>query len=299
MCRHLAYLGPPVSLADVVTRPANGLYEQSWAPRLQRYGTVNADGFGLGWYPYQSPFRQQGAHPDEEAEAGAEAETPQAPARYRRAVPVWADPNLPDLTRAVRSTAVLAAVRDATEGTAQDETAAAPYAHGRWLFSHNGAVQDWEALPDDLGARLEPRELLGLEARCDSALLWALLTQYMDAGQPAEEALASLTSRVARIRPRARLNFLLTDGRTILATRRGDTLWYRTGPQSVRVASEPDAGSQGSGDGDGPAGSGTADGGADADGGWQEVPDESLLVATTSTVRTVPLVPAAERIPIA
>lgn len=305
MCRHLAYLGPPVCLADIVTRPVKGLYEQSWAPRLQRYGTVNADGFGLGWYPYPIPYRQQVAHPDEEAEAETEtgAETPQAPARYRRAVPVWADPNLPDLTRAVRSTAVLAAVRDATEGTAQDETAAAPYAHGRWLFSHNGAVQDWEALLDDLGERLEPRELLGLEARCDSALLWALLTQQMDAGQPAEEALASLTSRVARIRPSARLNFLLTDGRTILATRRGDTLWYRTGPQSVRVASEPDAGSHGSGDGDGPAGSGTADGGADADsgadGGWQEVPDESLLVATTSTVRTVPLVPAAERIPIA
>jgi len=304
MCRHLAYLGPPVSLADVVTRPAKGLYEQSWAPRLQRYGTVNADGFGLGWYPYPYPlpYRQQEAHPDQEAEAEPEAETPQAPARYRRAVPVWADPNLPDLTRAVRSTAVLAAVRDATEGTAQDETAAAPYAHGRWLFSHNGAVQDWEALLDDLGERLEPRELLGLEARCDSALLWALLTQHMDAGQPAEEALASLTSRVAGIRPRARLNFLLTDGRTILATRRGDTLWYRTGPQSVRVASEPDAGSQGSGDGDGTGGGGTADAAdadSGADGGWQEVPDESLLVATTSTVRTVPLVPAAERIPIA
>ncbi len=265
MCRHLAYLGPPVSLADVVTLPPNGLYEQSWAPRRQRYGTVNADGFGLGWYP-----QQEGA----------------LPARYRRAVPIWADPNLPDLTRAVHSTCVLAAVRDATVGTAQDETAAAPYADGRWLFSHNGAVQDWERIVEDLGVQMEARDLLGLESRCDSALLWALLAQRLHAGEPAEDALAWLVTRIAEIRPGARLNFLLTDGRTILATRRGDTLWYRTGEHGVRVASEPDAGHE-------------DEAGGDPEGAWREVPDDSLLVATVSTVRTVPLVPAAERIPIA
>jgi gamma-glutamyl hercynylcysteine S-oxide hydrolase len=257
MCRHLAYLGPPSSLADLVVRPASGLYEQSWAPRMQRHGTVNADGFGLGWYP---------TGPGDE----------QLPARYRRAVPIWADVNLPDLARAVHSTAVLAAVRDATEGTAQDETAAAPYADGRMLFSHNGAVPGWERLVEELGVPMEPAELLGLEARCDSALLWALLTRRIREGEPAEDALAWLTGRVAEIRPGARLNFLLTDGRTIWATHCGDTLWYRTGPSSVRVASEPDAAPH-----------------EDDEAGWQEVPDDSLLVATVSSVRTVPLVHAA------
>jgi ergothioneine biosynthesis protein EgtC len=254
MCRHLAYLGPQSSLADLVVAPPGGLYEQSWAPRMQQHGTVNADGFGLGWYP---------AGPD-----GG-----QVPARYRRAVPVWADVNLPDLARAVRSTAVLAAVRDATEGTAQDETAAAPYADGSLLFSHNGAVSDWERLVEDLDVPMDAAELLALEARCDSALLWALLARRIRGGEGAEEALAWLTGRVAEIRPGARLNFLLTDGRTIWATRCGDTLWYRAGHGSVRVASEPDA---------------AAAPGTEA--GWQEVPDDSLLVATVSSVRTVPLV---------
>jgi ergothioneine biosynthesis protein EgtC len=275
MCRHLAYLGPPLSLAELVVHPAGGLYEQSWAPRRQRYGTVNADGFGLGWYP-----QRQGAQQDE------------IPARYRRAVPVWADTNLRDLARAVHSTAVLAAVRDATEGTAQDETAAAPYADGRLLFSHNGAVQDWEGLVEDLGVRVDARELLRIEARCDSALLWALLARRIRAGEPAEDAMAWLASRVAEIRPGARLNFLVTDGSTIFATRRGDTLWYRTGPQSVCVASEPDAAHGAAQDGS-PGGAGTGD----ADGVWQEVPEDSLLVATVSSVRTVPLIAAAERIP--
>ncbi|SCK32613.1 glutamine amidotransferase [Streptomyces sp. WMMB 714] len=314
MCRHLAYLGPPLTLADVVVRPPKGLYEQSWAPRLQRYGTVNADGFGIGWYPHTSGAA--GPHPGRSDEpAAASFEDGGRPARYRRAVPVWADTNLPDLTRAVRSGAVLAAVRDATEGTAQDETAAAPYAHGRWLFSHNGAVGGWEDLLDDLGEQVAPSRLLGLESRCDSALLWTLLTRHLDAGEPVEEALASLTVRVARIRPAARLNFLLTDGSTILATRRGDTLWYRTGPRSVWVASEPDAG-QGTGDGrdraedarqggaePGPGPGSGSDSelhlGPGSEAGWQEVPEESLLVATATTVRTVPLVHASERIPIA
>ncbi|PLW72317.1 class II glutamine amidotransferase, partial [Streptomyces sp. DJ] len=50
MCRHLAYLGPAVALREVVTDPPHSLLRQSWAPRRQRHGTVNADGFGVGWY---------------------------------------------------------------------------------------------------------------------------------------------------------------------------------------------------------------------------------------------------------
>jgi glutamine amidotransferase len=212
-------------------------------------------------------------------------------------------------------------VRDATEGTAQDETAAAPYADGRLLFSHNGAVRDWERLVEDLDEPMEAAGLLALEARCDSALLWGLLTRRIRAGEPVEDALAWLAVRVAEIRPGARLNFLLTDGRTIWATRRGDTLWYRTGPGSVRVASEPDAALPDSDSdsepepGCGPAapsepGPATVtasasapvpayDTGTDAgpEHGWQEVPEESLLVATVSSVRTVPLVHAAGRPP--
>lgn len=248
MCRHLAYLGPPVPLARLLTEPPGGLYQQSWAPRRQRYGTVNADGFGIGWYP---------------AADGAE------PARYRRAVPIWADANLPDLARTISSGAVLAAVRSATAGTSQDAPAAAPFRSGGWLFSHNGAVRDWTGLPADTGTGtgLTAADLLGLEAHCDSALLWAMVHQRLRAGESAGEALATVTRRTADARPDARLNLLLTDGRVIAATRRGDTLWYRTGPGEVLVASEPD----------------------DDRDDWREVPEESLLLATPGRVSTTPL----------
>lgn len=119
MCRHIAYLGPSVPLGELLVSPAHGLVRQSWEPRRQRNGTVNADGFGVGWYAEGDPV----------------------PGRYRRSGPVWGDETFADLSRVVRSTALLAAVRDATFAGADGEAAAAPFAEGRLLFSHNGAVR--------------------------------------------------------------------------------------------------------------------------------------------------------------
>ena len=73
MCRHLAYVGPPVPLARVLTEPAHSLYEQSWAPARQRHGTVNADGFGVGWYPREAEAAPA-AETETETETSGEAE---------------------------------------------------------------------------------------------------------------------------------------------------------------------------------------------------------------------------------
>src|SRR5271170_4210623 len=109
MCRHLAYLGPPSTLAALIQDPPSGLARQAWAPQRQRHGSMNADGFGVGWYADGDPV----------------------PARYRQAGPMWADPCFPDLARVIRTRAMLAAVRSATDGTAQGAAAAAPFAAGR------------------------------------------------------------------------------------------------------------------------------------------------------------------------
>ena len=258
MCRHLAYLGPPVELARLVLTPSHGLYEQSWAPRRQTHGVVNADGFGLGWYP--------------EAGEAADPELGADPARYRRAIPIWTDPNLPELARAIRSRAVIAAVRSATAGTGQEETAPAPFRDGRFLFSHNGAIPDWTRLPADvapvLGA-VDPADLLTLEARTDSALLWLLIHRQLRRGIVLDEALSTVLHAVAGVRPTARLNLLLTDGKTLIASRFGDTLWHRAGPGSILVASEPDD---------------------ELPDSWVEIPEDTLLLATEAgVVRTTPL----------
>ncbi|GHC87210.1 ergothioneine biosynthesis protein EgtC [Streptomyces flavofungini] len=246
MCRHLAFLGEPEALGALLVEPAHSLFRQSWAPRRQRHGTVNADGFGVGWYAQGDPV----------------------PARYRRSVPIWGDQSFADLARVVRSGAVLAAVRDATEAGADGEAAAAPFTAGPWLFSHNGAVSGW---PDSLAAvatTLPPADLLSLEARCDSALVWALVLERLRRGDEAAQALGDITVEVARAAPASRLNLLLTDGETIAATAWGDTLWYLTEPgRRTVVASEP----------------------YDDDPAWREVPDRTLLAATSTDILLTPL----------
>ena len=47
MCRHLAYLGPPMTLQSLLLDPPHSLLRQSWAPRMQRHGTVNALGVNV------------------------------------------------------------------------------------------------------------------------------------------------------------------------------------------------------------------------------------------------------------
>ncbi|WP_246507035.1 L-histidine N(alpha)-methyltransferase [Actinocrinis puniceicyclus] len=257
MCRHLLYLGAPVTLAEVLIDPPHSLYRQSWAPKLQRYGTVNADGFGVGWYPVDPAPDAATARVGDLADI---AETAPRPARYRRSVPIWSDANLTELSRVIRSGAVLAAVRSATEGTSRDECAAAPFRDGPWLFSHNGAIRDWRLLPRQIDLGLSATALLELESSCDSALLWAAVRARLRAGEPPQDALVSVVRQVADARPDARLNLLLTDGRTLAATRHGDTLWYREAPGSLVLASEPD----------------------DENGQWREVPEDSLVCGGVS-----------------
>lgn len=246
MCRHIAYLGQPVALGEVLTRPAHCLVRQSWAPRRQRYGTVNADGFGVGWYADGDPV----------------------PGRYRRQGPVWGDQTFADLARVVRSHALLAAVRDATAADPDGEAAAAPFTAGDVLFSHNGALKDWPGSVAALAATLPPAELLRLTARSDSALVWALVRHRIAAGDALPQAVADTVLEVAEAAPGSRLNLLLTDGRTIVATAWGDTLWHLSEPgRHTVVASEP----------------------YDDDPRWCEVPDRTLLTATSADVLLTPL----------
>ncbi|AYN38153.1 ergothioneine biosynthesis protein EgtC [Streptomyces dangxiongensis] len=246
MCRHLAYLGAEEPLGRLLVEPAHSLLRQSWAPRRQRYGTVNADGFGVGWYAPGDPV----------------------PARYRRAGPVWADLSFADLARVVRSGAVLAAVRDATLAGADAEAAAAPFAADRWLFSHNGAIAGWPDAAAPLASALPPVDLLSLQARTDSAFVWALVLHRLRTGDEPDRALGETVRALAEAAPASRLNLLLTDGATISATTWGDSLWYRTDPgRSTVVASEP----------------------YDDDPLWQEVPDRTVLTASRAGVLLTPL----------
>jgi glutamine amidotransferase len=255
MCRHLAYLGPPATLRALLLDPPHGLGTQAWAPRRQCHGTMNVDGFGVGWYADGDPV----------------------PARYRRAGPIWADPSFADLARVTRTRALLAAVRSATEGTEAGAAAAAPYAAGPWLFSHNGTLNGWPVATGSLAATLAATDLLALEARCDSALAWALVSARLRAGCAPADALAQTIGALAEHQVSGRFNFLLSNGEVIAATAAGDTLCYRLSDGGVVVASEP----------------------GDDEPGWTQVSDQCVLTATPGGVDVRPLpVPAPPPAPV-
>ena len=238
MCRHLAYLGTPVPLAQLLFEAPHALARQAWAPRDMRGGgTINADGFGVAWYPGD----------------GAD------PVRYRSAAPLWSDAALPELAAHTVSGGVLAAVRSATVGMPVVATAAAPFAEGPWLFSHNGVVLGWPDAVTGLAARLPVRDLLTLDAPTDAALLWALVRDRLRAGIPAGKAVAETVALVSAAAPGSRLNLLLTDGTTIVATTVGHALSVRRYDTGVLVSSEP----------------------LDDDPAWRPVPDRALVTATT------------------
>lgn len=218
MCRHLAYVGPPVTLSSPVLDAPHSLLHQSYAPADMRGGgTVNADGFGAGWYP--SP--------------GADA------VRFRSAAPIWSEPSFAALAAATRTTGLLAAVRSATTGMPVTPTASAPFVDGRWLLSHNGRVAGWPDTVAGLAAELPVTDLLTLDAPTDSALLWALVRRRLRGGEDPGTALADVVTGVGAAAPGSRLNLLLTDGATIWATAWDHALSLRVDDDCTLVASEP------------------------------------------------------------
>jgi glutamine amidotransferase len=178
-------------------------------------GTVNADGFGVGWYGSA------------------------APVRYRRADPIWTDATLPALAVGTVSGAVLAAVRSATVGMPVTETAAAPFAEGPWLFSMNGSIRGWPDSVAELAGKLPTRDLITLDAPTDAALLWALVRHRLRSGAAAPDAVAETFRAVAAAAPGSRLNLLLTDGHLVVASAGGHALSVLATGRSVLLCSEP------------------------------------------------------------
>jgi glutamine amidotransferase len=200
VCRHLAWLGAERSLSELLLEPEHGLLVQSYAPRRQRHGRMNADGWGVGFFPDGRP----------------EA------ARWRSNRPLWTDASFASVAPVISATCVVAAVRSATAGMPADETAAAPFQCGQWLLSHNGIAD---------------RTVLGAhpaaESACDSAQLAAHLFEF------GPDRAGEFVVQFGRNDPGARLNLLLTDGSRVIATRWGDTLSVLQTEDGVVVASEP------------------------------------------------------------
>lgn len=250
MCRHLAYLGPPRTLASLLYEPAHSLNRQSIRTFEQRWVTNNPDGWGVGWWDH-----------DRRRE----------PARYRTAKPMWSDRSFDTVATLVETSAMLAAVRAATPGTPVVETGSAPFVSGPWLFSLNGYISDFPGpAADRLRRRLSPERSARLEGTTDSEVVFGLVLDAVDAGASPPEAVATVSELVLADSV-GELNLLLSDGHQLIATTAGNTLYLLQGSglaeEGLLVASEPLV----------------------EDERWERLPDRAVLVATTAGYDITPM----------
>jgi glutamine amidotransferase len=155
--------------------------------------------------------------------------------------------------------ALLGAVRSATPPAPSEESGAAPFTAGPWLWSLNGAVAADLAT---LRRSVSPARSAAFEGVSDSEILFGLLLDGLDAGTAPSDVLAGLVAAIP-----GRLNTLLTDGQSIWATAKGDSLCWRQWRGGMVLASEP----------------------FDDEPGWQCVADLSLLVADQHQCLVTPL----------
>ena len=149
MCRWLAYSGSPALLEELLYGSENSLVVQSLHSRLGAEET-NGDGFGVGWYGRQ-----------------------EAPAVFHSIEPAWNDRNLRELAGHITSPLVFAHVRAST-GSPVQQTNCHPFRHGRWLWMHNGLIQEFHRVKRDLLLAVDPELFPEIEGTTDSELLFHL-----------------------------------------------------------------------------------------------------------------------------
>ena len=173
MCRWLAYTGSPLLLERALMSPAHSFIDQSLHSRLGAEPT-NGDGFGIGWY-----------------------DKAEAPGIFRSIEPAWNDSNLRELAGHIESGRFFAHIRAAI-GSAVQQTNCHPFRHGRWLFMHNGFLDEFAQVKRDLTMAIDPSLYPLIAGQADTETLFYLaLTLGLEDDPP--QAVAKTIGLVERV----------------------------------------------------------------------------------------------------
>jgi glutamine amidotransferase len=234
MCRLLGYLGLPIQLDQILSKPEHSLVAQSYQPKEMQEALLNADGFGVGWY-----------HPQKQTE----------PYTYKGTQPIWSDSNLSSLSRYVEAGRILGYVRSATPGQVVTLSNCQPFQHQQLLFTHNGYIDKFhQSLHRPMRQRLQDSIYSHIEGTTDSEHLFALfLNELMTASTPnlvdaLRQTLKTVETLAKQFHVKALINIILSDGHQLVASRfvvsgLAPTLYWLKDdprfPESVLIASEP------------------------------------------------------------
>jgi predicted glutamine amidotransferase len=220
VCRWLAYHGSPILLDELLYKPKHSLIDQSLNAKLGPH-TTNGDGFGVGWYG-----------------DGEE------PALYKGVDPAWNDENLRELSRVIRSRLVFAHIRAST-GTPVQQTNCHPFRYGKWLWMHNGLINDFEEIKRELVLGISPAFYRGIKGTSDTEVFFFLALTFGLEDDPvlAVERAVGFIEEVGQrcgIAYPMRMSVAATDGKTVWGfrystERRSPSLFFSTRIDALRA----------------------------------------------------------------
>lgn len=196
MCRWLAYTGSPILLTDLLYTPAHSLIDQSLHSKFGAE-TTNGDGFGIGWY-----------------DAGP------APGIFRSIEPAWNDQNLRELAGHVSSPLFFAHIRAAI-GSAVQQTNCHPFRHGRWLWMHNGFIDDFAAIKRDLVLAVDESLYPEIKGHTDTEVLFYLALTFGLENDPPD----AVARAIGLVEAAGRQRGIKYPFQGTIATTDGESLW--------------------------------------------------------------------------
>ena len=216
MCRVIGYVGPPVLLADLITKPANSLVNQSFDPEYHDYMQLGGTGFA-SW---------QNGSPDEAR-----------PLIYKSCQPAFYDNNLHQICNKLLTTNVLAHIRATgySPSTSINDDNCHPfiYPNVRLALAHNGGLPGWRGMLPDILAAGRPSIVSQLTGSTDTEPLYCLLmSQFEDpaANMDADEIIDGLSRFMKKLveikrkhgnAKQAKLKFFLADGNDLVVANIG------------------------------------------------------------------------------
>ncbi|RXK36715.1 glutamine amidotransferase [Tremella mesenterica] len=218
MCRFIVYKGDqPIQLAHLVTRPRHSIINQAFESKLRLPSSrpFNADGFGIGWYD-PLPHELQN----------------ERPCIFKSITPAWSNTNLTRLAEKIRSPLVFAHVRATTMAGAPSEENCHPWAFDKLMWMHNGEISGFSQMRRAMQDGLPDELYLFPLGYTDSE--WAFVLFLSKLKDPHarvfshQELCEAMTQTIAHINQLSKeagvtsphlLNFVVTDGETVVATR--------------------------------------------------------------------------------
>ena len=155
MCRFAAYIGAPLLINDVISKPRDSLIKQSLDAKESDI-KMNGDGFGIGWYNNS---------------------VSQIPAIFVSILPAWNDMNLKNISHQITSTCFFAHVRAAGEG-AVALLNCHPFHFHQFMFMHNGGIGGFKKIKLALFNLLDEDCFLNIKGETDTETLFALWLTY-------------------------------------------------------------------------------------------------------------------------